>query len=202
MGLGFDAVARSHDHARTVGVAGRVDRVVGGWLERVAGAGPGRAIDVGGGAGHDALVLAERGWAVDLVDVSPVMVELARERLASFPDVRCHVGDAVSWLAAEHDPVDLVLALGETLCYLPDSAAAVAEVARSVREGGALLLTYLDAKGLGADAPPAVQERDDPPLWIRAFGRDWLAREVERAGLQVVEEWRHGGRRSALRALR
>lgn len=42
----------------------------------------GRAIDIGCGPGRNALFLAQQGWAVDAVDLSPVAVAWARERAA------------------------------------------------------------------------------------------------------------------------
>lgn len=43
-----------------------------------AGAAPGRALDLGAGTGYIGLYLAQRGWQVDLVDISPRAVELAQ----------------------------------------------------------------------------------------------------------------------------
>jgi tellurite methyltransferase len=43
---------------------------------------PGSALDVAGGAGRNALWLAQRGWRVKLIDVSDVGVALARENAA------------------------------------------------------------------------------------------------------------------------
>jgi methylase of polypeptide subunit release factors len=40
--------------------------------------GPGRALDLGTGTGYVGLYLAQRGWQVDAVDVSPRAVELAQ----------------------------------------------------------------------------------------------------------------------------
>ena len=39
---------------------------------------PGRALDMGTGTGYIGLYLAQRGWQVDAVDVSPRAVELAQ----------------------------------------------------------------------------------------------------------------------------
>ena len=39
---------------------------------------PGRALDLGTGTGYVGLYLAQRGWQVDAVDISPRAVELAR----------------------------------------------------------------------------------------------------------------------------
>lgn len=44
-----------------------------------ASAPPGRALDLGTGSGFIGLYLAQRGWQVDAVDVSPRAVELARQ---------------------------------------------------------------------------------------------------------------------------
>jgi release factor glutamine methyltransferase len=44
---------------------------------------PGRGLDLGTGTGYVGLVLAQRGWQVDAVDVSPRAVELARANAAA-----------------------------------------------------------------------------------------------------------------------
>ncbi|HEY0565547.1 MAG TPA: class I SAM-dependent methyltransferase [Terriglobales bacterium] len=41
---------------------------------------PGRAVDIAGGVGRHAIWLAQRGWQVDLVDVSEAGLAIARER--------------------------------------------------------------------------------------------------------------------------
>ncbi|HEY6306061.1 MAG TPA: class I SAM-dependent methyltransferase [Candidatus Angelobacter sp.] len=47
---------------------------------------PGTALDVAGGAGRNALWLAQRGWRVKLIDISEAGVALARENAAKmFP---------------------------------------------------------------------------------------------------------------------
>src|SRR5688572_13807186 len=45
--------------------------------------GQGRALDIAGGAGRHALWLAQRGLDVTLADISPVGLQLARERAAA-----------------------------------------------------------------------------------------------------------------------
>jgi SAM-dependent methyltransferase len=44
---------------------------------------PGTALDLAGGAGRNAIWLAERGWRVKLIDISDVALSLAREKFAS-----------------------------------------------------------------------------------------------------------------------
>ncbi len=59
---------------------------------------PGRALDVGSGEGADALWLAERGWRVTAVDVSPVALERAAARAAEHGD---EVASRVAWEQAD-----------------------------------------------------------------------------------------------------
>jgi SAM-dependent methyltransferase len=51
---------------------------------------PGRALDIGCGTGRDAVYLADHGWQVTAVDVSPHAIDKARRRS---DDVRWHVAD-------------------------------------------------------------------------------------------------------------
>ena len=105
-------------------------------LERIADlAGPHPIVEVGSGPGHVAAYLAAAGADVTGVDLSPAMVEVARER---FPEVPFHAGDlrelmrpktAAAWGAALAWYSMVHLAASE----LPE---AVAALARVVRPGG------------------------------------------------------------------
>jgi len=67
------------------------------WLvNRAADVSPGKALELACGLGHNALWLAEQGWQVDAVDVSPVGLTMARQ-LAD------DVGQTVNWLEADLD---------------------------------------------------------------------------------------------------
>jgi tellurite methyltransferase len=48
--------------------------------EFLAGTAPGAALDIAGGAGRNAVWLAERGWRVKLIDISDVALKMAREK--------------------------------------------------------------------------------------------------------------------------
>jgi SAM-dependent methyltransferase len=48
--------------------------------EFLAGAAPGAALDLAGGAGRNAVWLAQRGWRVKLIDISDVALKMAREK--------------------------------------------------------------------------------------------------------------------------
>lgn len=112
-------------------------------VAEVADLAPGRALDVGCGEGADAIWLAEHGWAVTAIDVSPVAVNRATEaadRAAVGIEWIC--GDALQTPLAERT-FDLV-----SMQYpaLPKAAgeAAVRTLLRTVRPGGILLAVYHD----------------------------------------------------------
>lgn len=51
------------------------------YREFLAETAPGAALDLAGGAGRNAVWLAERGWRVKLIDISDVALKMAREKL-------------------------------------------------------------------------------------------------------------------------
>ena len=76
----FDAAAPTYDEDFTGSVIGKLQRdAVWRHIGPLFPAGS-RVLDLGCGAGEDAVRLARRGVEVDGIDVSPAMVELARER--------------------------------------------------------------------------------------------------------------------------
>ena len=68
------------------------------WLTRHAAAlAPGAALELACGLGHNAIWLAQHGWKVDAVDVSPVGLKLAE-------DLAHNAGcPTISWIAADLD---------------------------------------------------------------------------------------------------
>jgi trans-aconitate methyltransferase len=97
----------------------------------------GTALDAGCGSGADALWLAERGWRVTAVDVSPTVIGAARER---GPDVTWIVADLTTWPPPER--YDLV-----TTQYVHPAMPFgdfVARLAGAVAPGGTLLVVGHD----------------------------------------------------------
>ena len=101
-----------------------------------------RVLEVGCGAGHLAMELAERGLQVVAVDASSVMVETtarqAQERGLG-ERVTVAVADTHA-LPFESGDFDLVVAVG-VIPWLHAPGTAVAEMARVLRPGGNLVLT-------------------------------------------------------------
>ncbi|MBL1079466.1 class I SAM-dependent methyltransferase [Nocardia sp. 2] len=99
---------------------------------------PRKLLDVGSGTGRDAARLAEFGYAVTGIDLSPRMVAYARVK---YPAVPFAVGDARD--VAVDAPVDIITCLGSTLLHLhatSDIAAALSRFASCLVPGGLLIL--------------------------------------------------------------
>lgn len=96
--------------------------------------------DVGTGTGVLAIELARLGCRVVAVDHSPRMLEAARAKLAAeeLENVELRGGDAAA-LPLEDASVDAAFA-HMVLHYLPSPAEALAEMARVVRPGGAVVI--------------------------------------------------------------
>lgn len=101
----------------------------------------GSALDLGCGEGGDALWLAEQGWMVTAVDISPTAVERGRAVAAERG-----LADRIDWIAADltdwvaGNPFDLVSA-----CFLQSPlelqrSAILRRAAEAVAPGGHLLL--------------------------------------------------------------
>ena len=104
---------------------------------------PGRALDVGCGAGGLVLELARRGWQVTGLDISKKAIAAARAVLQRADlDARFQVGDAASWQpATQYDLVTSTFALPVAL----DRRARVLDTIRSaVAPGGLVLVQEFD----------------------------------------------------------
>ena len=102
----------------------------------------GDVLDAGSGDGAAAAALAPYCRSLTCVDSNARLVEVARARLAKFPNARTLDGD-VHALPFEAESFDSVL-LFHTLTYAAQPKTAVLECARVLRPGGRLVLLCLD----------------------------------------------------------
>ncbi len=107
---------------------------------------PGKALDLGCGEGQNAIWLAEHGWIVNAVDMSPGAIAEAREHAAAANVDRTivfGVGDIASWApVSRYDLVFCTFALparGMGRSRMLEMAAA------AVAPGGTILLTEFDS---------------------------------------------------------
>jgi SAM-dependent methyltransferase len=147
-------------------VAGFVDSPPNETLMRYAAAalaaGSTRLLDIGCGAGRNAIPLAQQGWRVAGVDLSLPMLHAAMQR-AGREAAGCALGVALS--AMEHLPIvsgsmDLIVAQG--IWNLARSTAqfrrAVQEASRVARPGAGLFVFTFSRATLPADAEPVQGE--------------------------------------------
>lgn len=105
---------------------------------------PCRVVDFGAGTGQLAVALAERGYAVEAVDISPAMLDQLRARDASGA-VGLHVADITT--ADIGNDFDLCVVTNNTLFMLPSQElqrAALSRAAAHLTDGGHLLVEVYD----------------------------------------------------------
>jgi ubiquinone/menaquinone biosynthesis C-methylase UbiE len=112
-------------------------------LKRLLPAAPATILDVGGGTGSYACFLAEQGYEVHLVDITPAHVELARKASESQPQAplaSAEVGDA-RMLPQPSAKVDAALLFGPLyhLTERDDRLQALREAHRVLKSGGVCL---------------------------------------------------------------
>lgn len=156
-------------------------RVNASLAEVAAGLTPGTALDLGSGEGGDALWLAERGWTVTGVDVSPTA--LARAEVAAD---RAGLTERVTWVAADLDTwssaelYDLVTASFLHSPVALDRERILRAAAERVAPGGHLLVVA------HAEPPPWTHDHEDD----RRRTMDFPSPEDDLAALELPEGWK------------
>jgi SAM-dependent methyltransferase len=125
---------------------------------RLAGAEPGRAVDLACGSGRNALWLARRGWQVSAVDISAVALTHGTARARELGvAIDWQQGDVRGWAPAQ--PIDLALV---AYLHLPvaELIELLAAAAAALAPGGRLL--YIGhsrtnfTRGFGGPSDPCV----------------------------------------------
>ncbi|MGW2477458.1 class I SAM-dependent methyltransferase [Streptomyces sp. NPDC001665] len=141
------------------------DESLAGYLDQGLVTPGGRALDLGCGAGRNALYLASRGFEVDAVDLSPVAIAWARERAAvAGAEASFVCGDAFSLSVTElSGPYDLVVDSGCFHHLPPHRRVSYLDMLdRVLAPGGHLALTCFAAgdDGMGSELADADLYRD------------------------------------------
>ncbi|MEB2314146.1 MAG: class I SAM-dependent methyltransferase [Sorangiineae bacterium] len=154
---------------------GVADAHLVGYLER-SGLARGRALDVGCGTGTNAIYLAEHGFEVVGVDLSPLAIERARSKSAGLAGLALH---SLSFLDDEvpGGPFDLVYDRG--VFHIFDEASERARfaerVAQLLADGGRWVSLIASTEGPPREeGPPRRSARDvmnavEPSLEVESF---------------------------------
>jgi SAM-dependent methyltransferase len=130
-------------------------------------AAPAEILDVGGGAGHQSLPLAQAGYTVTILDSSPAMLDRARQRLDALrDDARARVTLLQGDGERAHEVVggkrfDGVLCHG-VLGYLDDPEPMVDALCRCVTPGGIVSIMTGNAHAMAVR--PAMEQRWEDAL--------------------------------------
>lgn len=140
-----------------------------------------RVLDVGCGSGlPTARALVDAGCAVTGIDISPVMLELARRNVPEATFLQCDVRDVDPRLG----PFDAVVALF-TLPMLPrvEIRRALARLRECLRPDGLLVLAMVET-----DADDEPLSFLDVPVRVSGWPRQQLRRVLAEAGFTVWVE--------------
>nr|WP_219905687.1 class I SAM-dependent methyltransferase [Glaciihabitans tibetensis] len=146
-------------------------------LSAGSGSAPRSALDIGSGEGADAIWLAERGWQVTAVDISPVALARAADRASA----RGVAADQITWehhdLTAWTPPPARFDLVSAQFMHLPQTQREVLfrDLAAAVADGGTLLIVGHDMVDLDVahrwNIPGMFYSADelaatlDPTLW-------------------------------------
>ena len=179
--------------------AAKYDKSIAFWERRVFGPGhrewacaqaQGATLEVGVGTGLN-VALYDPSIELTGIDLSPEMLEIARERIRETrPDVALHEADAqaLPFPDASFDSVVCTF----SLCNIPSPYVAVAEMKRVLRPGGRVVLV------------DHIRSNDKPVFWIqramafltrRLEGEHMTRRPIEQViahGLTITERTRTG----------
>ncbi|MFJ4325607.1 class I SAM-dependent methyltransferase [Streptomyces tricolor] len=179
----YDAIAKDYAARFPAGGIHPLDRaLISGFAELVTANGSAPVADLGSGPGHGTALLHERGVPVFGVDLSPAMVNLARE---AYPGLRFHVGSMTA-LDLPDASLGGVLALYSTI-HLPDEGlrTACAEFRRTLVPGGHVLLCFQSGTAPGR---LHLTERFGQEIDLDYFWRtpEQVAGALTGAGLDLV----------------
>jgi len=122
-----------------------------------------RVLDAGCGPGRFTLELQRLGAQVTALDISPVQIELLRQRVSA---VEAVVGDITDLSRFADDAFDATVCYGGPLSYLLGEAErAVAELARVTKSGGHLLVSVMSLGGVAVHYASMIGDlvrRDGP----------------------------------------
>jgi SAM-dependent methyltransferase len=125
-----------------------------------------RAFEVGCGAGSTSIAVAEARpeMLITACDISPALVEVARQRTADMRQVRVLLGDAEA-VASREGPFDLIFSRHGVM-FFPDPVAAFERLRRAANPGSSLIFSCFrswDSNAWATELTGAAAGREVPP---------------------------------------
>ncbi|MFF2580980.1 class I SAM-dependent methyltransferase [Streptomyces goshikiensis] len=137
---------------------------------------PGKALDLGCGAGGNALALAERGWRVTGVDIAPRAIASTRaSACARGLDLELLVADTALW--QPETTYGFVVSAYALPPRGPARTATLAAAAAALAPGGILTLGEWDEEGCGWGADGDLVTLDEIRTHLSGLGLDILRAE-------------------------
>jgi SAM-dependent methyltransferase len=145
-------------------------------------AGDCRVVEIGCGIGRMTDWLARAFGFVDAIDVSPVMVNRARQRLAQYPNIAFHVGNGADLVPIADHSADLVFSY-IVFQHIPSREAIegyVRDAARVLKEGGAFKFQ------VNGDQSPAYAAHPRDTWLGEVFSESEVTAMLATAGLTLL----------------
>ena len=104
-----------------------------------------KILEIGAGTGRYSITLAQKGYDVTAVDLTPKHVEIMTQKANGLKNFRCMVADALDLSMFEDNSFDMVLNFGPMyhLFHQKDKEQAVKETIRVAQKGGICMFAYL-----------------------------------------------------------
>ncbi len=131
----------------------------------------GEVVDLGAGAGLQAVPLARAGCHVTAVDLSPTLLNELTERARGLP-VTLVNAELVSFMQAPGPDFSLAICMGDTLLHLPSRAAVQAlfeAVLKRLRPGAAFVTSFRDLSEARQGLDRFLTLVSEPGLRMRCF---------------------------------
>jgi len=167
------------------------------------------AVDLGCGSGFQSIPLAEAGYDVFAVDLSPTLLDELRQRAADLP-ITCVTAELLEFARSCPTTPDLVVCMTDTILHL-ESKAAIEQlfdsVAKSLNPGGVFVVSFRDNAVEPRDEDRVIPVRSDAktiftclleyePEYVKVFdivytrnGGSWTMSKSYYRKVRVSAEW-------------
>ncbi len=154
-----------------------------------------RVLELGCGTGSTALVHAPHVGEYWASDISPAMIEIARDKAkdAGLDNLHFVVGAADETTSLPDQPFDAILALN-LLHLLPDPAAEIRDIFQRLAPGG----LFVSSTGCLEDMTSPLVKILPLLTWlglappVAKFSSSWLLETMRQTGFEIETHWGHG----------